>query len=40
MLVLYDDSGKEKDTIDIDGYDFNGLLVLMEENGFKKKELL
>lgn len=40
VLVLFDDSGAEKETVDIADYDFNGLLDLMEGHGFRKKELL
>lgn len=40
VLVLFDDAGGERESLDISGYSFQGLLELMESHGFRKKELL
>lgn len=39
-FITLDDDGKDKDTIDIADYSFDGLMELMESHGFEKKEML
>lgn len=40
VLILLDESGGEKKNIDMSEYTYDQLINLMEEQGFKRKEVL